>query len=223
MESTPVVDDDDYNEGEDVKLTAKEYLDLTKFHNDPKGPLKYTFVDEDPLTGEDVISEGETENLDVKKCTNGSLDFDDVPEATPEQKKNNGWTKNWPTVWRSHEEDLKNFKPEEREQWRMKEMEGENDRVQWFDLTGGKRVMEAKQRARIESCRHDTKNLKIWRKEAREEIALMQRLRKEHGLVDDDGEEGNIKWAREKRWRRRRRRLHFFDTISTKRRSTFLY
>ncbi|CAL6411357.1 unnamed protein product [Bathycoccus prasinos] len=193
MESTPVVDDDDdYNEGEDVKLTAKEYLDLIKFHNDPKGPLKYTFVDEDPLTGEDVISEGETENLDVKKCTNGSLDFDDVPEATPEQKKNNGWTKNWPTVWRSHEEDLKNFKTEEREQWRMKEMEGENDRVQWFDLTGGKRVMEAKQRARIESCRHDTKNLKIWRKEAREEIALMQRLRKEHGLVDDDGEEGNM-------------------------------
>jgi len=192
MESTPVDDDDDYNEGEDVKLTAKEYLDLIKFHNDPKGPLKYTFVDEDPLTGEDVISEGETENLDVKKCTNGSLDFDDVPEATPEQKKNNGWTKNWPTVWRSHEEELKNFKPEEREQWRMKEMESENDRVQWFDLTGGKRVIEAKQRARIESCRHDTKNLKIWRKEAREEIALMQRLRKEHGLVDDDGEEGNM-------------------------------
>ena len=73
MESTPVVDDDDdYNEGEDVKLTAKEYLDLIKFHNDPKGPLKYTFVDEDPLTGEDVISEGETEHVDEKKWPNGS-------------------------------------------------------------------------------------------------------------------------------------------------------
>lgn len=71
-------------------------------------------------------------------------------------------------------------------------MEAENDRVQWFDLTGGRRVVEAKQRARIESCRHDTKNLKIWKKEAREEIALMQRLRKEHGLADNDGEEGNM-------------------------------
>lgn len=184
--------DYDYDEVKDIELTPKEFIDLIKFHNDPKGPLKYTFVEEDPITGEDIISEGETENLDVKRCTDGSLDFDDVPEATPEQKKNNGWTKNWPTVWRSHEEDLKNFKPEEREQWRMKEMEAENDRVQWFDLTGGRRVVEAKQRARIESCRHDTKNLKIWKKEAREEIALMQRLRKEHGLADNDGEEGNM-------------------------------
>ena len=169
--------DEDHNEGKDIKLTPKEYLDLIKFHNDPNGPLKYTFVDEDPDTGDCVVSEGETENIDVKLCQDESLDFDNVPEATPEQKKNNGWTKNWPTVWRSHEEDLKNFKLEEREQWRMKEIEGENDRVQWFDLTGGKRVVEAKQRARIESCRHDTKNLKIWRKEAREEIALMERLR----------------------------------------------
>ena len=184
--------DYDYDELKDIELTPKEFIDLIKFHNDPKGPLKYTFVEEDPITGEDIISEGETENLDVKRCTDGSLDFDDVPEATPEQKKNNGWTKNWPTVWRSHEEDLKNFKPEEREQWRMKEMEAENDRVQWFDLTGGRRVVEAKQRARIESCRHDTKNLKIWKKEAREEIALMQLLRKEHGLADNDGEEGNM-------------------------------
>ena len=187
--------DEDHNEGKDIKLTPKEYLDLIKFHNDPNGPLKYTFVDEDPDTGDSVVSEGETENIDVKLCQDESLDFDNVPEATPEQKKNNGWTKNWPTVWRSHEEDLKNFKLEEREQWRMKEIEGENDRVQWFDLTGGKRVVEAKQRARIESCRHDTKNLKIWRKEARKEIALMERLRKEHGL--DDGEKQGKMGARE--------------------------
>ena len=145
------------------------------------------------------VSEGETENIDVKLCQDESLDFDNVPEATPEQKKNNGWTKNWPTVWRSHEEDLKNFKLEEREQWRMKEIEGENDRVQWFDLTGGKRVVEAKQRARIESCRHDTKNLKIWRKEAREEIALMEpsqrawtwRWRKTRKMVARSGRGGS--------------------------------
>ena len=33
--------DEDHNEGKDIKLTPKEYLDLIKFHNDPKGPLKY--------------------------------------------------------------------------------------------------------------------------------------------------------------------------------------
>jgi len=85
--------DYDYDELKDIELTPKEFIDLIKFHNDPKGPLKYTFVEEDPITGEDIISEGETENLDVKRCTDVSLDFDDVPEATPEQKKNNGWTK----------------------------------------------------------------------------------------------------------------------------------
>ena len=115
--------DEDHNEGKDIKLTPKEYLDLIKFPNDPNGPLKYTFVDEDPDDARTrVVSEGETENIDVKLCQDESLDFDNVPEATPEQKKNNGWTKNWPTVWRSHEEDLKNFKLEEREQWRMKRL-----------------------------------------------------------------------------------------------------
>ena len=32
--------DEDHNEGKDINLTPKEYLDLIKFHNDPKGPLK---------------------------------------------------------------------------------------------------------------------------------------------------------------------------------------
>ena len=36
--------DEDHNEGKDIKLTPKEYLDLIKFHNDPKGPLKYIFL-----------------------------------------------------------------------------------------------------------------------------------------------------------------------------------
>ena len=48
MVSTPedefaIEDGDEYhNEGKDIELTPKEYLDLIKFHNDPKGPLKYT-------------------------------------------------------------------------------------------------------------------------------------------------------------------------------------
>ena len=36
--------DEDHNQGKDIKLTPKEYLDLIKFHNDPKGPLKYNYV-----------------------------------------------------------------------------------------------------------------------------------------------------------------------------------
>tara|TARA_B100001250_G_scaffold346744_1_gene316710 strand:- start:63 stop:245 length:183 start_codon:yes stop_codon:yes gene_type:complete len=40
--------DEDHNEGKDIKLTPKEYLDLIKFHNDPKGPLKYYIFE--PLT-----------------------------------------------------------------------------------------------------------------------------------------------------------------------------
>ena len=46
MVSTPEDEDgdEDHNEGKDIKLTPKEYLDLIKFHNDPKGPLKYIYV-----------------------------------------------------------------------------------------------------------------------------------------------------------------------------------
>ena len=150
-------------------LTAKELWQQGEFSHDPLAPLQYGFVVTNPENGEQNFVSGETENLDIdRQCSEKEFDLDSIEEATPAQKKNNGWTKNWPSVWRSHDEELRKYGTD-KEHWRRKELEGENDRVQVLDLTGGPRVREAKARARKESECHDVNELRVWRREAREQ------------------------------------------------------